>query len=192
MGGGCDTPPLGGLSFAAHRWVPQTGWFFMSLFLAILELSWTGRFWIFFWKFRKFLRRQIFPKSIQRGDPSIEKSKKSKKAFFFLLQIIFFLPKYEFYMFSAFIWGIKHVCSSKFFNFCYFCQFWLKSLVVQNFWNFWKIFKKWHYLNLSNAWNDDAMKNKSIWGVHWWVTSNNLLGGCITPPHVIRYREKPM
>ena len=91
--GGCDTPPLGGLSFAAHRWVPQTGWFFMSLFLAILELSWTGHFWIFFWKFQKFSRRQIFPKSIQRGDPSIQKSKKSKKAFF-LLQIIFFLPKY--------------------------------------------------------------------------------------------------
>ena len=81
-----------------------------------------GRLFLnFFFKFQKFSRRQIFPKSIQRGDPSIQKSKKSKKGIF-LLQIIFFLPKYEFYMFSAFIWGIKHVCSSKFFNFHFFCQ----------------------------------------------------------------------
>ena len=139
--GGCDTPPLGGLSFAAHRWVPQTGWFFMSLFLAILELSWTGHFWNFFWKFQKFSRRQIFPKSIQRGDPSIQKSKKSKKAFF-LLQIIFFLPKYEFYMFSAFIWGIKHVCSSKFFNFHFFCQILTKIIRRPKFLKFLKNFQK--------------------------------------------------
>ena len=139
--GGCDTPPLGGLSFAAHRWVPQTGWFFMSLFLAILELSWTGHFWNFFWKFQKFSRRQIFPKSIQRGDPSIQKFKKSKKGIF-LLQIIFFLPKYEFYMFSAFIWGIKHVCSSKFFNFHFFCQILTKIIRRPKFLKFLKNFQK--------------------------------------------------
>ena len=140
-GGECDTPPFGGLSFATHRWVPQTGWFFMSLFLAILELSWTGHFWNFFWKFQKFSRRQIFPKSIQRGDPSIQKSKKSKKGIF-LLQIIFFLPKYEFYMFSAFIWGIKHVCSSKFFNFHFFCQILTKIIRRPKFLKFLKNFQK--------------------------------------------------
>ena len=95
----------------------------------------------FFWKFQKFSRRQIFPKSIQRGDPSIQKSKKSKKAFF-LLQIIFFLPKYEFYMFSAFIWGIKHVCSSKFFNFHFFCQILTKIIRRPKFLKFLKNFQK--------------------------------------------------
>ena len=49
MGGGWYTPPWWFI-VRCYRWVPQTGWFFMSLFLAILELSWTGHFCIFFWK----------------------------------------------------------------------------------------------------------------------------------------------
>ena len=85
--------------------------------------------------------RQIFPKSIQRGDLSIQKSKKSKKSFF-LLQIIFLLPQYEFYMFSAFIWGIKHVCSSKFFKFHFFCQILTKTICCPKFLKFLEKFSK--------------------------------------------------
>ena len=112
----------------------------------------------FFLKISKIFASTNFSKIDPKGGPFYTKIKKIKKGIF-LLQIIFFLPKYEFYMFSAFIWGIKHVCSSKFFNFHFFVKFWLKSFVVQNFWNFWKIFKKWHDLDLSNAWNNDVKKN---------------------------------
>ena len=128
--GGCDTPPPGGLSFAAHRWVPQTGWFFMSLFLAILELSWTGHFWIFFWKFQKFLRRQIFPKSIQRGDPSIQKSKKSKKAFFCCKSYFFYLNMNS--TCSQLSFEVSNMSVAQNFSiFTFFVKFWLKSFVVQ-------------------------------------------------------------
>ena len=139
MGGGWYTP-LGGLSFAAHRWVPQTGWFFMSLFLAILELSWTGHFWIFFWKFQKFSRRQIFPKSIQRGDPSIQKSKKSKKAFFCCKSYFFYLNMNS--TCSQLSFEVSNMSvAQNFLFFTFFAKFWLKSFVVENFWNFWNIFK---------------------------------------------------
>ena len=45
------------------------GWFFITLFLSILERFWVGNFWISFWNFQKILRRQFFPHAIQRGDP---------------------------------------------------------------------------------------------------------------------------
>ena len=88
---GVSDTPHGRLSFAAHRWMPQIGWFFMSLFLAILEMSWTGHFWQFFWKFQKILRRQFFPKSIQRGTLLYKNLKNQKKAFFCCKSYFFYL-----------------------------------------------------------------------------------------------------
>ena len=93
MGGGWYTPP-GGLSFAAHWWVPQIGWFFMSLFLAILELSWTGHFWNFFENFKNFCVDKFF-QNRSKGGTILYKSQKVEKGNFFLFQIQFFLLEYE-------------------------------------------------------------------------------------------------
>ena len=41
------------------------------------------------------------------------KNKKFQFLSIFSTQIILFLPEFEFYMFSAFFWGILHFCSSK-------------------------------------------------------------------------------
>ena len=90
MGGGRIFPP-DWLSLSNRRWMLQMGWFFMTLFLPILERSWRGHVWKLFWKFQKFLRRQFFQNSIQRGDHSMQKSE-SRKSLIFLFQILFFLP----------------------------------------------------------------------------------------------------
>ena len=57
-----------------------------------------------------FSEKKIFAKNIAHcqkypwGDPSMQKSKFSKKVFFFL-KILSFLPEYKFYMISALFWG---------------------------------------------------------------------------------------
>ena len=86
--GGKNLPP-GRLSLSNRRWMPQMGWFFMTLFLPILERSWGGHFWKLFWKFQKFWRRQFFQNSIQRGDHSMQKSKSRKSQIFFVPNPIF-------------------------------------------------------------------------------------------------------
>ena len=48
--GGEESSPPGRLSLSNRRWMPQMGWFFMTLFLSISERSWLGHFWDFFLK----------------------------------------------------------------------------------------------------------------------------------------------
>ena len=74
-----------------HDFVPYNIW-------KVLERPFSK----FFQKFQKFLRRQIFSKVLKNPK------------FNFLFKNIFFVPEYELYMFSAFIWGTKHSSSSKF------------------------------------------------------------------------------
>ena len=47
--------------------MPQMDWFFMNLFLSLLERSWVGHFWDFILKFPKNFTSTIFPHTIQRG-----------------------------------------------------------------------------------------------------------------------------
>ena len=89
-GGGEESSPPGRLSLSNRRWMPQMGWFFMTLFLPILERSWRGHFWKLFWKFQKFWRRQFFQNSIQRGDHSMQKSKSRKSLILFCSKSPFF------------------------------------------------------------------------------------------------------
>ena len=95
-GGGRIFPP-GRLSLSNRRWMLQMGWFFMTLFLPILERSWRGHVWKLFWKFQKFLRRQFFQNSIQRGTILCKIQKVEKFKFFFVPNPIF----------SAWIWIIN-------------------------------------------------------------------------------------
>ena len=102
-------------------------------------LDWS--FLKFFLKISKIFGSKNFSKIDPKGGPFFTKIKKIKRGIF-LPQIIFFLTRYEFYMFSAFIWGIKHVCSSKFFNFHFFCQILTKIFCRPKFLKFLKNFQK--------------------------------------------------
>ena len=59
------------LSYSNPHGMPWMGWFFMTLFLAILESSWVVHFWDFFLKFPKKFTSTFFSHTIQRGDPSM-------------------------------------------------------------------------------------------------------------------------
>ena len=83
------------------------------------QISWLCFFYCFTSLRRVIFRKKIFlqkisnvVKNIQRGDPSMQKSKFSKKYFFW--KTLFFLPEYELYMISAFFWGTYLICSTKF------------------------------------------------------------------------------
>ena len=82
---------------------------FLTLFLSIFDRSQWSHFWNFFWKFRK-IERQKFSGVLE----PLVKNQKIGKKIFFLQEMLLFLAKSAFYMFSAFIWGIKHFSSSKF------------------------------------------------------------------------------
>ena len=82
---------------------------FLTLFLSIFDRSQWSHFWNFFWKFRK-IERQKFSGVLE----PLVKNQKIEKKIFFLQEMLLFLAKSAFYMFSAFIWGIKHFSSSKF------------------------------------------------------------------------------
>ena len=58
MGGQID--PHCQLLYVNCCWMPQMGWFLVTLFLAILENSWGGHFWNLSqkWIFSKFLKNQ--------------------------------------------------------------------------------------------------------------------------------------
>ena len=102
---GPDDPKHSGVSAGIGLDLPK----FLTLFLFIPDRSQTSHFRIFFWKFQKF-EPQIFS-----GSSSIRwKIKKSQKNLFFLWEILLFLAESLLYMFSAFFWGILHICSSKF------------------------------------------------------------------------------
>ena len=66
------------LNYSNPRGMPWMGWFFMTLFLVILESSWVVHFWVFFYKFpNKFYVNNFF--HIQsKGGPFYT----SKNAFF--------------------------------------------------------------------------------------------------------------
>ena len=118
--GVCDTPPWLFIVRSSSVGAPNRLIFYEFVpcnIKTVLDRS----FLKFFLKIPKIFTSTNFSKIDPKGGPFYTKIKKIQKGIF-LLQIIFFLPKYEFYMFSAFIWGIKHVCSSKFFNFHFFCQ----------------------------------------------------------------------
>ena len=94
-------------------------------------------------EFQKFSRRQIFPNSIQRGDPSTQKSK--NQSYFLYLnmnstcsQLLFEVSKLS--------------VAQNFSIFTFFVKFWLNSFVVQNF-------QKMILSGPSNAWNNDVKKN---------------------------------
>ena len=82
----------------------------------------------------------IFFKIDPKGEPSMQKWKRQC----FSANHIF-LPEYEFYIFSAFIWDIKHVWSSFFFNFDFFHWIWTIIVPNGNFLKFLKTFKKRSY-----------------------------------------------
>ena len=82
---------------------------FLTLFLSIPDRSQRSHFWNFFLKMSENWTSKIF-----RGPRALgEKSENRKKISFFAINITF-LAKSTLYMFSAFFWGIKHFCSSKF------------------------------------------------------------------------------
>ena len=78
MGGDQNDPP-DWLSYSNPRGMPWMGWFFMTLFLAILESSWVVHFWDFFLKFPKHFTSTIFFAYNPKGGPSYA----SKNAFIF-------------------------------------------------------------------------------------------------------------
>ena len=79
MGGGQKDPP--GWLFYDNPWgMPQMGWFFMTLFLSILERSLVGHFWNFFLKFLKNFTSTFFFTYI----PKVGLFYASKNAFIFV------------------------------------------------------------------------------------------------------------
>ena len=69
MGGGVKSTPPGWLLYANPRGMPRMDWFFMTLFLSILERSWVGHFWDFFLKFPKNFTSTIFSTYNPKGGP---------------------------------------------------------------------------------------------------------------------------
>ena len=69
MGGGVKSTPPGWLLYANPRGMPRMDWFFMTLFLSILERSWVGHFWDFFLKFPKNFTSTIFSIYNPKGGP---------------------------------------------------------------------------------------------------------------------------
>ena len=67
-GGGSNWSP-DGLSYTNPCGMPWMGWFFMTLFLSILERSWVGHFWDFFLKFPKNFSFTIFSTYNPKGGP---------------------------------------------------------------------------------------------------------------------------
>ena len=57
------------LSYSNPHGMPWMGWFFMTLFLAILESSWVVHFWDFFLKFPKNFTSTIFSTYNPKGGP---------------------------------------------------------------------------------------------------------------------------
>ena len=68
-GGGVKSTPPGGLSYANPRGMPRMNWFFMTLFLSILERSWVGHFCDFFLKIPKNFTSKIFSIHNPKGGP---------------------------------------------------------------------------------------------------------------------------
>ena len=83
MGGQKD--PLGWLSYANPRGMPQVGWFFMTLFLSILERSWVGHFWNFFLKNPKNFTSTIFSTYNPKGGPFYASVRTPSPSIFFVL-----------------------------------------------------------------------------------------------------------
>ena len=69
MGGGVKSTPPGWLLYANPWGMPRMDWFFMTLFLSILERSWVGHFWDFFLKFPKNFTSTIFSIYNPKGGP---------------------------------------------------------------------------------------------------------------------------
>ena len=68
-GGGGQKDPPDWLLYANPQGMPQMGWFFMTLFLSILERSWVGHFWDFFLKNPKNFTSTIFSTYNPKGGP---------------------------------------------------------------------------------------------------------------------------
>ena len=132
--GGVIHPP-GCLSLVAHWWMPQIGWFFMRLFLAILAISWTGHFCQFFENCKNF-RVDIFfqNRSINRSFYT-----KIKKRHFFLMQIIFFLYLNMNHTYSRLSFEVSNMSVAQ--NFHFFCQF-LTKIICHQVLKFSKKFRK--------------------------------------------------
>ena len=82
MGGGQKDPP-GWLSYTNPQGMPQMGWFFMTLFLSILERSWVGHFWDFFLKNQKNFTSTIFSTYNPKGGPFYASVRTPSPSFFF-------------------------------------------------------------------------------------------------------------
>ena len=80
MGGGRIFPP-GWLSLSNPFWMPQMGWFFMTLFLPISEKSWRP-FLDFRSKISKTFSETVFLEFDSNGGPFYAKIKKVKKVYF--------------------------------------------------------------------------------------------------------------
>ena len=99
MGGGHNGPD-DQRSSAVSLWIALRSPNFLTLFLSMFYKSQKSHF-----QKKKFLQKiSNVVKNIHRGDPSMQKSKFSKKIFFFW-KILFFLPEYKLYMISALFWG---------------------------------------------------------------------------------------
>ena len=68
-GRGVKLTPPGWLLYANPRGMPRMDWFFMTLFLSILERSLVGHFWDFFLKFPKNFTSTIFSTYNPKGGP---------------------------------------------------------------------------------------------------------------------------
>ena len=67
--GGIKLIPPDWLSYTNPRGTPWMDWFFMTLFLSILERSWVGHFWDVFLKFPKNFTLTIFSIYNPKGGP---------------------------------------------------------------------------------------------------------------------------
>ena len=113
----------------------------------------------FFLKISKIFASTNFSKIDPKGGPFYTKIEKIKKGIFFCCKSYFFYLNMNSTC-SQLSFEVSNMYVAQNFSiFTFFVKFWLKSFIVQNFWNFWKIFKKWHDLDLSNAWNNDVKKN---------------------------------
>ena len=107
-GGALNAPTIKNRS-AISPWAMLGSPKLLTLFLSVLDIFQQSSFS----NFQSLKKISNVVKNIQRGDPSMQKSKFSKKNFF-IWRTLYFLPEFELYMISAFFWGTYLICSTKF------------------------------------------------------------------------------
>ena len=87
-GGGVELTPPGWLLYANPRGMHRMDWFFMTLFLSILERPWVGHFWDFFLKFPKKFTSTIFSTYNPKGGPFYASVWTPAPSIFFVLFLV--------------------------------------------------------------------------------------------------------